>query len=92
MEFPIFDGALPRGGPFDPGRIHWLILELDIAYARDVWLPELFTRYLHPDRRGLNVARVETTGFSTEVLYSSQTNGVFQVIAEGFGQIAHHAA
>ena len=46
MEFPIFDGRPPRGGPFDPSRIHWLILELDLNYVRDVWLPELFTRYL----------------------------------------------
>ncbi|HEY3854341.1 MAG TPA: HAMP domain-containing sensor histidine kinase [Verrucomicrobiae bacterium] len=74
MEFPIFDGRPPRGGPFDPGRVHWLILELDINYVRDVWMPELATRYLDPDRRGLNVARVETIEPTSEVLYSSQTN------------------
>ena len=41
MEFPIFDSAPPRGGPIDPRHIHWLILELDLDYVRDVWLPEL---------------------------------------------------
>ncbi len=85
MEFPVFDGGPPRGGRIDPNHVHWLILELDMAYARDVWLPELFTRYLDPDRRGRNEVQVETGGFTSEVLYSSQTNGprpgAFPVIA-----------
>ncbi len=75
MEFPLFDGGFPRGGPLDPGKVHWLILELDIAYARDTWFPELTARYLDPDRRGFNEVQVETVGYSSSVLYTSQTNG-----------------
>jgi signal transduction histidine kinase len=75
LEFPLFDSAQPRGGPLEAADIHWLILELDLAYARDIWLPELAGKYLNPDRRAFNDVLVETSGYNSSVLYSSQTNG-----------------
>lgn len=75
LEFPLFDSTQPRGGPLESADIHWLILELDLAYARDVWLPELVGKYLNPDGRAFNEALVETSGYNSSVLYSSQTNG-----------------
>jgi signal transduction histidine kinase len=75
IEFPLFDGGFPRGGPLDPNKVHWLILELDLDYARATWLPELAARYIDPDHRGFNEVRVETAGFDPSVLYTSQTNG-----------------
>jgi signal transduction histidine kinase len=74
MEFPVFSGAQPRGGPPEPGDIYWLILELDPGYARDIWLPELAARYLNPDGRAVNDVRVQTPGSNSTALYSSQTN------------------
>jgi len=74
MEIPIFSGGQPGGGPPRTGDFHWLILELDAAYAREVWLPELVAKYLNPDGRPVNEARVRPLGDSATVLYSSQTN------------------
>jgi signal transduction histidine kinase len=74
LEFPLFDGARSRGGPPEPGDIRWLILELDLAYAREIWLPELVGKYLNPDGRAFNEAIVETGGYDSSVLYASQTN------------------
>ncbi len=75
MEFPLFNGGQPGRGPLRPGDIHWLIVELDLAYVRDIWLPELAGRYLDPDGRVVNEALMETGGHHPSVLYSSQTNG-----------------
>jgi signal transduction histidine kinase len=74
MEIPVFTGGQPGGGPPKTGDFHWLILELDAAYARDIWLPELVARYLNPDGRPVNEARVRPFGGSSMVLYASQTN------------------
>ncbi len=51
LEFPGFAKA---------GREHWLILELDLAYARDRWLPELIAKHLNPGGRTVYDARIQT--------------------------------
>ncbi len=43
LDFALFGGPRGRGGP----NIGWLILELDAAYVRDQWLPELVKQHLH---------------------------------------------
>jgi signal transduction histidine kinase len=74
MEFPARGGPPPPGNPRDPADVHWLILEMDIGYVRDIWLPELVAKYLNPDGQALNNARVQTVGYNSCPLYSSQTN------------------
>src|ERR1043165_1876011 len=41
IESPIFGGG--------PGEIEWMIFELDLDYARNVWFPELIRNYLDTD-------------------------------------------
>jgi signal transduction histidine kinase len=67
LEMPLFDGAGPHDGPQGFGDVDWLILEIDLAYARDVWLPELVTKYLNPDGRGFNEALVEASPASRSI-------------------------
>ncbi len=78
MEFPLFDNAQPHDGPRDFGSVDWLILELDLAYVRDVWLPELVTKYLNPDGRAFNEALVVT---------SPATKSISRRDGHGFGQM-----
>lgn len=51
LEFPV------RGSS---GREHWLILELDLAYTREHWLPELAAKSLNPGERPIHDLRVKT--------------------------------
>ena len=67
IEFPIF------GGTPNTRREHWVITELDVEYARRVWLPELVTQHLNPEGRVVNDARV-TVAKSSGIVYETQTN------------------
>ncbi|MBI3882591.1 MAG: HAMP domain-containing histidine kinase [Verrucomicrobia bacterium] len=77
LEFPVFGGS-GRGGP---GGEHWLILELDLAYARDRWLPELIARHLNPAGSVVNEARISLEGRSPGVLHA--TTGAAEKPREG---------
>jgi signal transduction histidine kinase len=66
LEFPVFGSRESRGE-------HWLILELDLDYARDRWLPELIATHLNPGERKLNEARVKLGTSSSSVLCKTTT-------------------
>ncbi len=69
LEFPVFGGT-DRGGP-GPGGEHWLILEIDLAYARDRWLPELIAKHLNPSGAAVNDAGIQIG--DTTTLYATAT-------------------
>ena len=66
LEFPVF------GGP--SGFSEWLILELDLDYVRNVWLPELVRTYLDLGDKSLYDVEVKTVAAPATVLYSSRPN------------------
>ena len=67
LEFPVFAGSGRNG----LGGEHWLVLELDLAYARDRWLPELIARHLNPGGTIVNDARVKVAGPSLDILHAT---------------------
>jgi signal transduction histidine kinase len=66
LEFPVFGSRESRGE-------HWLILELDLDYARDRWLPELMATHLNRGERKPLEARVKLGASSSSVLYQTTT-------------------
>jgi signal transduction histidine kinase len=64
LEFPVFGSRESRGE-------HWLILELDLDYARDRWLPELIATHLNSGERNFNQARVRLGRSSSSMLYET---------------------
>lgn len=68
LEFPVFGSRESRGE-------HWLILELDLDYARDRWLPELIATHLNSGQRNFNQARVRLGSSSSNVLYETTNAG-----------------
>jgi signal transduction histidine kinase len=64
LEFPVFGSRESRSE-------HWLILELDLDYARDRWLPELMATHLNPGERKINEARVKLGASNTSTLYQT---------------------
>jgi signal transduction histidine kinase len=70
-DYPVFRGS----GAFRKGaEREWLVLELDVAYAREVWLPELARTYLNSDGATLIDVDVSTVRPPVTLLYSSRTN------------------
>ena len=66
LEFPVFGGGM--------GISEWLVLELDLDYVRNVWLPELVRRYLEFADKSLYDVVVKTAARPATVLYSSRPN------------------
>ncbi|MCI0534656.1 MAG: HAMP domain-containing histidine kinase [Verrucomicrobiales bacterium] len=67
LEFPVFGSRESRGE-------HWLILELDLEYARDHWLPELISNHINPGGRAVNEARIKLGGSNPGALYATTTD------------------
>lgn len=63
LEFPVFGGGI--------GIREWLILELDLDYVRQVWLPELVRKYLNFGDKSLYEVEVKTVAIPAALLYSS---------------------
>ncbi|MEA3210590.1 MAG: hypothetical protein QOE70_3647 [Chthoniobacter sp.] len=70
-EFPIFDGPPQRGRARE---MEWTIVELDLAYIRDTWLPELVQSYLNPEGKSWKEVEVRTAGPPGTVIYSSRAD------------------
>jgi signal transduction histidine kinase len=68
VELPVFGSAR------EPRPDRWLIVELDLNYARSVWLPELIGKYLNSDGKAIDEAIVRTACWPADVLYSTPTN------------------
>src|SRR5262245_1996691 len=67
-DYPVWGS----GGPFRRGgEREWLVLELDVAYACKVWLPELASIYLSPAGTSLVDVDVTTVRPPITLLYSS---------------------
>ena len=64
LEFPVFGGGA--------GISEWLVLELDLDYVRNVWLPELVRTYLNFGDKSLYDVEVKTLAEPATVLYSSR--------------------
>jgi signal transduction histidine kinase len=64
LEFPVFGGGA--------GISEWLVLELDLDYVRNVWLPELVRTYLNFGDKLLYDVEVKTLAEPATVLYSSR--------------------
>jgi signal transduction histidine kinase len=62
LEFPVFGGGM--------GISEWLVLELDLDYARNVWLPGLVRTYFGD--KSLYDVEVKTVEPPATVLYSSR--------------------
>ncbi len=72
QEYPQFPKSRNNHEP-NMGE-HWVILELDLAYAQTVWLPELTAKYLNPDGETNNVVRVKGMVAPFVDIYASATN------------------
>ena len=68
LELPVFGGGA--------GISEWLILELDLDYVRNVWLPELVRTYLNFGDKPLYDVEVKTLAQPATLLYSSRPNAV----------------
>ena len=68
-EFPVF-GPGGRGGDGN-GESEWMIFELDLAYARNTWLPELTRAYLHPEGEALSDLAVRTRTQPPDTIYET---------------------
>ncbi len=66
LEVPVFGGGA--------GISEWLILELDLDYVRNVWLPELVRTYLNLGDEPLYDVEVKTLATPATVLYSSRAD------------------
>ncbi len=66
LEFPVFGGGA--------GISEWLVLELDLDYVRNIWLPELVRTYLEFGDKALYDVEVKTVAAPVTVLYSSRPN------------------
>ncbi len=66
-----FYSSRHRGGSSDNER---LFFELDLDYARDVWLPELVRAYLNPDGRTPIDVEIKTVMSPVLAIYSSGTS------------------
>jgi signal transduction histidine kinase len=66
LEFPVFGGAEDIS--------EWLVLELNLDYVRNIWLPELVRTYLGFGDKSLYDVSVKTLAIPTTVLYSSRPN------------------
>jgi signal transduction histidine kinase len=76
IEFPIHGppspGAGPPSGPGGgPSENEWVILELDMDYVRNAWLPELVRIYLNPDGKLSVDAVVKPLLPPSAVIYST---------------------
>jgi signal transduction histidine kinase len=67
IEFPVFGAQRTRGG----ANIGWLVLELDRAYLRDVWLPELVKRHLQIDGDRINDIVIKTADAPMKIIYAT---------------------
>ena len=67
LEFPVFAGSSRLG----PRGEHWLVLELDLAYARDQWLAELVAKHLNPSGSVVNDACVKMGSPNRDILYGT---------------------
>lgn len=63
LEFPV------RGAT---RQMHWLILEIDLAYAREHWLPELISQHLNSGQQTINDTRIQTGDATT--VFTTTTN------------------
>jgi len=68
LEVPVFGGGA--------GIREWLVLELDLNYVRNVWLPDLVRMYLNFDDKSLYDVEVKTLAQPATLLYSSRPNAV----------------
>ena len=68
LEFPLFGGGT--------GINEWLILELDLDYVRNVWLPDLVRTYLDFGNKSLFDVEVKTVAAPRTVLYASRPNAM----------------
>ena len=68
MEFPVFGG--------ETGIAEWLIVELDLDYARKRWLPDLARTHLDLGDASLYDVTVKTLATPPTVLFSSHANTV----------------
>lgn len=68
-EFPIMEQPPQRGFPPEGER---LIVELNMAYVRETWLPDLTRRFLNSDDQSVAV-EVRGPGGPSELIYASQS-------------------
>ncbi len=70
IEFPIFGDPRQTGGP--ESESEWMILELDLDYARTTWLPDLVRTYLNAEEApALHDVIVRTRQPQPEVLFAT---------------------
>jgi hypothetical protein len=63
LEVPVFGGGA--------GISEWLVVELDLDYVRNVWLPELVRTFLNFGDKALYDVEVKTVTTPATMLYSS---------------------
>lgn len=68
-EFPIMEQPPQRGMPPEGER---LIVELNMAYVRETWLPDLTRRFLNSEDQSVAV-EVRGGGGPSELIYASQS-------------------
>lgn len=69
LEFPVFSGSAPGGRR---GREReWLLLELDMDYVQNVWMPELVRAQLNPGPEPLFDLEVRQAVATNTVIYAS---------------------
>jgi signal transduction histidine kinase len=67
-ELPVPGDPPAPGHPPEKQR---LILELDLAFVRTAWLPEIFRECLNPDGKSLVSAEVRTIGGPKNMIFAS---------------------
>lgn len=68
IEYPVFSG--PSSATRRPRELEWLILELDLNYVRDFWMPDLARAHLNPGAEPLFEFQVRSA-VSSNIVYSS---------------------
>ncbi len=86
FEVPLFGASQPPG-PFERGAPGRVIFELDLAYLREVLLPELFQRYLGSGGRPDYEVAVLTRGGSPDAIFPADLGQALRIAGAADGSI-----